>query len=61
MTNAYINRRPNIITNVGSFQEEFLAFLRRPRIDYDPKYIWKLNFFRPYGLEHGFVADPPLK
>ena len=24
-----------------SFEEEFLAFLKKPAIEYDPKYVWE--------------------
>ncbi len=30
-----------------SFQEEFIAFLNRHRINYDPKYLWE-RFSRPF-------------
>jgi len=38
-TIAYIQRQPQHHTKV-SFKEEFLAFLKRHKIEYDERYVW---------------------
>jgi putative transposase len=38
-----------------TFQEEFLLFLKRHGVDYDPEYLWRQIWCRPYGA--GW-ADP---
>jgi len=32
-----------------TFQEEFLALLKKHRVEYDERYLWGLNFSRPFG------------
>jgi len=34
-----------------TFHEEFLALLKRHRVEYDPRYLWEWTSAVPSGLE----------
>ena len=42
-----------------SFQEEYVAFLKKNHVEYDPKYIGD-PFFRPFGAVHLSAPHPRL-